>query len=344
MGNDCANLYWEKRLPANFQRPKDSHSLGVFIRDKYVNKRYCAQGMDAPSIENYQQHVLAKESSGPSVAVSQVSEQANELQESTVTPMLVDLLPDVSNHASAVSDLHKVVPVQSNNAPAGTFDLLSLDEPEASPVSPNSIPGEWASFQAAPSLGHQHARSVEWTSFEAAPQISYAPEDLVVPVDPFLATNEPVPIMEAPSQPTQIAASSMNTTEDILKLYDSPAGKGGMVLPPNLGLPLGLGYMGGPGGYGGAVRSHQGGGIPMGGAGHHQQAVQYPPVQVLGSQLYPQVAQPLASGIQNFVPMAGKVPMNGMVPRTQYNQASSPGDVGQLLGGPRLSGTRSSRI
>lgn len=59
MGNTKANKYWEARLPPGFRRPSGANpgpELATFIRDKYQDRRYAADGEGPPTIDNYATH------------------------------------------------------------------------------------------------------------------------------------------------------------------------------------------------------------------------------------------------------------------------------------------------
>ncbi len=59
MGNARANAFWEARLPPGFRRPpeNDMALLRAYITDKYVERRYAAQGYgEPPGIDNYTTH------------------------------------------------------------------------------------------------------------------------------------------------------------------------------------------------------------------------------------------------------------------------------------------------
>ena len=62
VGNARANAYWEETLPADFRRPPESDmsALRMYITDKYVHRRYAAQGYsEPPSIDNYATHPVS---------------------------------------------------------------------------------------------------------------------------------------------------------------------------------------------------------------------------------------------------------------------------------------------
>jgi hypothetical protein len=46
VGNAVANEYWESRLPSDFDRPDSSNTyqMSVFIKHKYMNKKWAARG------------------------------------------------------------------------------------------------------------------------------------------------------------------------------------------------------------------------------------------------------------------------------------------------------------
>jgi len=62
VGNVRGCAFYEAQLPSDFQRPAEADMLAlrIFITDKYVNRKYCAQGFkDPPTIENYTTHPVS---------------------------------------------------------------------------------------------------------------------------------------------------------------------------------------------------------------------------------------------------------------------------------------------
>lgn len=67
MGNARANAFWEARLPPDFRRPpeNDMALLRAYITDKYVERRYAAQGYsEPPGIDNYATHPVRRRGMG----------------------------------------------------------------------------------------------------------------------------------------------------------------------------------------------------------------------------------------------------------------------------------------
>ena len=51
VGNKKGNDYWEYSLPCGYSRVKQANALQIFIRDKYVNKKWINQEKENPMVE-----------------------------------------------------------------------------------------------------------------------------------------------------------------------------------------------------------------------------------------------------------------------------------------------------
>ena len=205
VGNAKASIYWEASLPEGFERPspEDRVNLEKFIRAKYVQRRWAAEGN--PS-EFYTK--LQTSASGRPAAAAQPSTQTQNLSVS-----LPAAQPVVPAPAPAVAP----APTYTNGtarAPEHGHDLVSILEPAQPPTAATTTASD----------------TLDWDNFQdAAPQQTQAklqqPQQVVPAFGSFQSSAAPTPATAAPSTSTHNNnATGTNGTFDEVNLFgEDPA-------------------------------------------------------------------------------------------------------------------------
>lgn len=236
MGNIKANKYWEATLPASFRRPPGNSpnpELASFIRDKYCDKRYAAKDVETPTIDNYQSH--------PYVCCN----VAEPTSAGTTAPVKNPLPSQTAMLAAAPAPISAANSFQAQPTPV--VDLLSMDEPVtasaaaatyADPFAVFTTPApstgaaasDWNDFESATIPGSSAHTNVDATSFPATIMFPSVPEPAAQPADPFaslVAGVQQISVQSDPQPPgaaqlKQVSNPSKASTDDIMKLYDTP--------------------------------------------------------------------------------------------------------------------------
>jgi DNA mismatch repair ATPase MutL len=105
MGNEKASQIWEARLPKKFVRPTDTGAVTQFIRDKYVDRRYCPTSSSSSS--------SSKEQPAEPSKASKSSSSRSGKEESARTSSSVDS-PPISNRQTAPESVSSTAKEESS--------------------------------------------------------------------------------------------------------------------------------------------------------------------------------------------------------------------------------------
>ncbi|KAL4434139.1 hypothetical protein ABPG75_000580 [Micractinium tetrahymenae] len=198
MGNARANAFWEARLPPDFRRPpeNDMALLRAFITDKYVERRYAAQGYaEPPGIDNYTVHPFMVQQAAGEGGTAGGPEQEPASQPAAAAPAAAASAPA----RPAVSVPAPPAAPKQPEQPAPSFDLLSLEDPAPAPA-----PAPAGAPAAAP------AAQPAWDAFAVAPPVAPA-APAVAPAaapagswDPFCSTSAALAPAPAAAPPAEV--------------------------------------------------------------------------------------------------------------------------------------------
>lgn len=232
MGNSKANKYWEKNVPTNFIRPKDTPNVTRFIKSKYIDKSYVPEDMPPPNIENYKDHPYCMSTSNDSTQKTQ-----EETQNKPSAPKITVLDPPRKTQLVVADFLDFQEDKQS----------VKLD-PQVLTTS-----SDWAQFETkqGSSIGEKvEISGASWSAFVGEDSTKSQTIDLLDTQpkndDPFgldaLKDAEPLSSTLASTSRNDVTGDGRQHQEamdNILKLYDAPRARHEAPLPPNLGLPMG---------------------------------------------------------------------------------------------------------
>lgn len=253
MGNVKANAYWEHSMGPSFVRPRDSMQLNYFIRSKYLDKQYAPRNQEPPTISNFDENQNKAGYESKSTKEPLIQNKDEKLTHSKLIPNNNPSPVKIENVVQK-KKIEQESLKHEKTLDYPEIDLLGLEEVEASSKAndeitiSDAINTEWATFEEsnAHTASLVGSPSLSWTAFEGPTTTTSRVSDKAESPNPFdfpsdsqgtssvapLPQQNPVLVTSNHQSTTNANVGQevvttrnnklINTTEDILKLYDTP--------------------------------------------------------------------------------------------------------------------------
>ena len=342
MGNERANAYWEKNLPANVKPQKsDLQTVEKFIRQKYERKMFCDKNSDGPIplsskaeaeevvvVEEYHNHHHDNNNNRISAQTTTQRGTALFVQQKSTTAAAAGLL-DLFGNAPPLAQPQPQQPQQLQNNGAGTnwmdFGNAPLSTNTARVQQAVAADDDWGDFSSAATpppatkVANNNGQHTQSTSMSAAPPIDmFAGFDVVA--QPLQATKA-----NENAQQQQTTKKIVASKDDIMGLFDAappvmlqqppPQHQNMMMGMPQMGMGMGGGMPPPPPQM--MMNSSVGGMMGGGGGGGYMQQ-QYPSQNNMYAQ--PQMYQPQQQPPQQMFAQPGLNNNNMYMMQQNYQQ------------------------